>query len=114
MKAKLFFLFLFIPALLLAQDVADFSNSSLFLKLKPEYNDLNRSVSEKFDISSLQQLRLQYPVKEIKLSGNRKLQNTYVIYFENDENIKQVVEAYQQTGLFEYVSLNQTGIAGGQ
>jgi len=114
MKSKLFFILLLLPAILFAQGEANYSKTSLFLKLKPEYNDTQRSISEKFDISTLQQVRSQYPVKEIKLSGNRKLQNTYVIYLEKEQDIKQVIESYQQTGLFEYVVLNQGGAAGGQ
>jgi len=114
MKNFLSIMCFLLPALLLAQLENSYSNTSLFLKLKPEYNDTQRSISEKFDVPVLQQLRTQYPVKEIKLSGNRKIQNTYVVYFENEQNIKQVIEEYQQTGLFEYVVLNQGGAAGGR
>lgn len=114
MKSKLLFIILFLPAMLFAQGDSNVSNTSFFLKLKSEYNDTNRSISEKFNISALQELQLEYPVKEIRLSGNRSQQNTYVVYLQNEENIEQVIERYEQTGLFEYVEHNKGGIAGGQ
>lgn len=114
MKSKLLFIILLLPAMLFAQGDSNVSNTSFFLKLKSEYNDTNRSISEKFNISALQELQLEYPVKEIRLSGNRSQQNTYVVYLQNEENIEQVIERYEQTGLFEYVEHNKGGIAGGQ
>lgn len=114
MKSFLFFFCILFQLSIYGQQPQSYVSNSLFVKLKPQFNRVNSSSAEKFNIPQLQQLNRQHSLGEVKLSGNRKSKDTYVLYFQNEEDIKEIKEAYIQTGLFEYVSLNMIGFAGGE
>jgi subtilisin family serine protease len=87
---------------------------SIFVKLKPEFNQLEKSVSDKFNTAPFQRASDQFPIKDIRLTGNRKLQNTYVLYFESTIDVNRAISAFNDTQMFEYVEPNYGGTAGGQ
>ncbi|TNE33749.1 T9SS type A sorting domain-containing protein, partial [bacterium] len=64
--------------------------------------------------TQLDSLNYNYGVNSIELVGNRELRSTYVLTFNESQNIPVLVKEYMQTGLFEYVEPNYIGYGGGQ
>ncbi len=107
---------LFLFALSTAQNNKNHSTNQLVLKFKKEVNIdyQNCLFSKKFNHKTLDSINSRYEVKKIKLTGNKKEKRTYVLQFKSEQNINQLIEIYQNTGLFDYVEPNFVGKAGGQ
>lgn len=88
-----------------------FSNNQLIVKFK---NIVSKDVSSiiqdnKFGINTLDKLNQEFKLSKISQIGNKRLNKTYLLKFENLLEIEKVIKIYKNTGLFEYVEPNYIG-----
>lgn len=115
MKKLLIFTLAFLLHISAFAQYREYQNpKSIIVKLKANANDTRLSTEAKFDVPVFNRARTEFPVENIKMIGNRKLQNTYVLYFETEQDINAAIEKFNQTQLFEYVEPNYGGTAAGQ
>ena len=95
--------------------ISDYEKNQLIIKFKPESqpNFRNCIIKQKFDIEELDDLNKERGVQSIKTTGNKKIGDTYLLKFKEDQDIESVIKAYENTGLFEYVEPNYIGSGGG-
>ena len=110
-KTTLTLVSLFILNLAFSQEYTNHSENELIIKLKQNSNiNLETIISEqKFSNLVLDSLNKLYIVKKIKLTGNKRMNNTFILKFDNKQNISLLIKSYLKTGLFEYVEPNYIG-----
>jgi subtilisin family serine protease len=99
-----------------SQESINYSRNQLIIKFKTEsnINFENCLIKQKFNHEELDSLNKELKVQSIKLTGNKKKGDTYILKFKTDQDINQLIELYQNTNLFEYVEPNYIGAGGGQ
>lgn len=110
-----------------AQSTEGFAPKELIVKFKKnvEYSlDTKRPSGSRFNIITLDELNTAKGVNTIKpLAPDARGRNhasksdrnrTYIIKFESNQNIPQLIKEYLATGLFRFVEPNYKGSAGGQ
>ncbi len=113
-------LFLLISILLqnasFAQNQEKHSKNRLVIKFKSkvggEYRMFNSA--KKFNDQELDDLNKKNKVQSIILSGNKKKGDTYILNFESNHDIDDLIEQYKSTNLFEYVEADFIGFGGGK
>lgn len=107
---------IFLSDISLSQNSENYSRNQLIIKFKPESNVKfkNCSVNQKFNNKELDALNKETKVQSIKLTGNKKNRDTYILKFKTEQDIKHLIKLYQNTGLFEYVEPNFIGTGGGK
>lgn len=98
------------------QDQKVFSENELIICFKEEFkiNFENYLKNQKFENSILDSLNEHFFVNKIILTGNKKKRKTYILKFRTNQDIKQLIEIYSKTGLFEYIEPNFMGKSAGQ
>ena len=102
---------LFIISLLMSSFLFCQTQNSLIIKFKTT-NKPNRIFvqnQQKFQNSKIDILNTNNGLKSIILTGNKKMEDTYVINLESDKQIEELIELYRLTDLFEYVEQNFVG-----
>jgi thermitase len=102
---------LFIISLLMSSFLFCQTQKSLIIKFKTT-NKTNRIFvqnQQKFLNSKIDILNTNNGLKSIILTGNKKMEDTYVINLESDKQIEELIELYRLTDLFEYVEPNFVG-----
>jgi thermitase len=102
---------LFIISLLMSSFLFCQTQKSLIIKFKTT-NKPNRIFvqnQQKFLNSKIDILNTNNGLKSIILTGNKKMEDTYVINLESDKQIEELIELYRLTDLFEYVEPNFVG-----
>ena len=102
---------LFIISLLMSSFLFCQTQKSLIIKFKT-INKPNRIFvqnQQKFLNSKIDILNTNNGLKSIILTGNKKMEDTYVINLESDKQIEELIELYRLTDLFEYVEQNFVG-----
>ena len=102
---------LFIISLLMSSFLFCQTQKSLIIKFKTT-NKPNRIFvqnQQKFLNSKIDILNTNNCLKSIILTGNKKMEDTYVINLESDKQIEELIELYRLTDLFEYVEPNFVG-----
>ena len=102
---------LFIISLLMSSFLFCQTQNSLIIKFKTT-NKPNRIFvqnQQKFLNSKIDILNTNNGLKSIILTGNKKMEDTYVINLESDKQIEELIELYRLTDLFEYVEQNFVG-----
>lgn len=92
-----------------------FNTDELVIKFKSE-NRLESYFFNNYRIKDFDLLNKKYDVLKIDLTGNRKLNNTYLLKFSQPilkVNRDKVISTYMETGLFEYVEPNYIGRGSG-
>lgn len=113
-------LFLLISILLqnasFAQNQEKHSKNRLVIKFKSsvggEYRMFNSA--KEFNDQELDDLNKKNKVQSIILSGNKKKGDTYILNFESNHDIDDLIEQYKSTNLFEYVEADFIGFGGGK
>lgn len=107
---------IFITDIGFSQDLNDYSQHEIIIKLKPGFNSNpnNRIINQKFGIKSLDSMNTEKQVLNFRLIGDKKKKQTYVLRFGSPQNITQLIKEFESTGLFEYVEPNHIGKAGGK
>ena len=92
------------------------SKNRLIVKFKSsvgvEYRMFNSA--KKFNDQELDDLNKKNKVQSIILSGNKKKGDTYILNFESNHDIDDLIEQYKSTNLFEYVEADFIGLGGGK
>ena len=102
---------LFIISLLMSSFLFCQTQKSLIIKFKTT-NKPNRIFvqnQQKFQNSKIDILNTNNGLKSIILTGNKKMEDTYVINLYSDKQIEELIELYRLTDLFEYVEQNFVG-----
>lgn len=99
-----------------SQESANYSMTQLIIKFKPESNfDFkNCLIKQSFNIKGLDALNKELKVQSIKITGNKKKRDTYILHFKLKQDIYHLIKLYQDTDLFEYVEPNFIGNGGGK
>lgn len=107
---------IFVTKVTLSQEDINYSRDQLIIKFKTEsnINFKNCLIKQKFNHKELDSLNKEFKVQSIKLTGNKKKGNTYILKFKTDQDINQLIKFYQNSNLFEYVEPNYIGAGGGQ
>lgn len=99
-----------------AQNQEKHSKNRLVIKFKSkvggEYRMFNSA--KKFNDQELDDLNKKNKVQSIILSGNKKKGDTYILNFESNHDIDDLIEQYKSTNLFEYVEADFIGFGGGK
>ena len=84
---------------------------SLILKFKtnkkPKSNEVLKL--QKFNNPDIKLLNKSNIIESIKLTGNKKDRDTYVLKLNSSKSLDELIELYKKTGLFEYVEPNFVG-----
>ncbi|WP_310377892.1 S8 family serine peptidase [Flavobacterium sp.] len=114
-KLLLLMTFILISNITFSQISENSSKNRLIVKLKPKSNiDLNKvTIDQKFKHNELDKLNKKNKVQSIELSGNKKNKDTYILTFESEQDITNLIKAYENTNLFEYVESDFIGTGGG-
>jgi len=94
-----------------AQESKNYSEKELIIKFKKEVpiDYKNCLFTHKFNVKKIDSLNKANSVKKIKETGNKKEGRTFLILFNNKIPVKNLIESYMNTGLFEYVEPNFIG-----
>lgn len=99
-----------------AQNQENHSKNRLVVKFKSsvdvEYRIPNRT--RKFHHQKLDDLNEKNKVQSIILSGNKQKGDTYILNFESNHDIDDLIKQYKNTNLFEYVEPDFIGLGGGK
>lgn len=99
-----------------AQNQEKQSKNRLIVKFKSsvgvEYRVPNNV--RKFNNDELDGLNKKNKVQSIILSGNKQKGDTYILNFESNHDINDLIEQYKNTNLFEYVEADFIGFGGGK
>ena len=104
-------LILFIcPWSISAQEI-NYSEKELIIKIKSdvEFDCKNCLLTHKFKNNKIDSLNKAASVESIKATGNRTEGRAFLLKLKYKSNIKQLVEDYMDTGLFEFVEPNYIG-----
>ena len=94
---------------------AEETNGYVQNELIVKFSSINNSfLVKKGDYSIFDSLNKVFDATSITLTGNRKLNNTYLIRYSKNQNLDLLVDTYMQTGLFDYAEPNYIGKGGGE
>ncbi|WP_458627065.1 S8/S53 family peptidase [Winogradskyella sp. PC D3.3] len=87
------------------------TSNRLIIKFKENLNPKSSDVLnlQKFDNAILSTLNKNNNIQSIQLTGNKKKKDTYSLEFNSNKPIEELIEQYQNTGLFDYVEPNFIG-----
>jgi hypothetical protein len=96
-KLLLLMTFILISNITFSQISENSSKNRLIVKLKPKSNiDLNKiTIDQKFKHNELDKLNKKNKVQSIELSGNKKNKDTYILTFESEQDITNLIKAYE-------------------
>lgn len=114
-KITILLLVVFLPTSIFCQNLEPHSPKHLIVKFKAEVaENLNDVLKNNiFGYSVLDNLNQSHKLSFIKLIGNKSLAQTYVLGFEESQNIQVLIDEYLSTQLFEYVEPNYIGKGAG-
>lgn len=100
----------------IAQENEKFAKNQLIVKFKSTstFDYQSCLLRQKFNNSTVDELNQKFGIQKIKPTGNRKDKDTYVLIFEENQDIEKLVDEYAKTNLFEFVEPNYIGAAGAQ
>lgn len=84
---------------------SNFADAQLIVKFKIDLSIGDNYIS-KFDKGILNDLNTQINVSHYKVTGNKKIKNTFLINYDANLAVEDVVELYKNTNAFEYVEPN--------
>ena len=64
---------------------------------------------QKFNNPEIRSLNKSNKIKSIKLTGNKKEKDTYILALDSSKSLEELIKDYKKTGLFEYVEQNYVG-----
>lgn len=107
---------LFLSNSILSQESNHYLANEIIIKFKQpsDANLKNCLIKNKFENKTLDSLNNEYKLQKIKLTGNKKKRDTYILKFKSKQNIDELIKIYEKTNLFEYVEPNYIGTGGGK
>ncbi|MEY8848876.1 S8 family serine peptidase [Psychroserpens sp. XS_ASV72] len=97
--------FIGINALAQIQISQEYAEGQIIAKFKQTQNS-HTDYSEFFQTTDLQSINNQINVSNLKVIGNKKAKNTYLISYNASISVENVIEMYRDTNMFEYVEPN--------
>lgn len=88
-----------------SQPLQNFAEGQVIAKFKTS-TTLNSNFSEAFQKGKLKTIDNQINVSNYQIVGNKKIMNTFLIMYDASVSVKEVIDMYQDTNLFEYVEPN--------
>jgi len=87
------------------------NNNELIVQFKVNEKPKSSEVLklQKFNNPEIRSLNKSNKIKSIKLTGNKKKKDTYILSLDSSKSIEELIEMYQKTGLFEYIEPNYVG-----
>jgi len=87
------------------------NNNELIVQFKVNEKPKSSEVlkQQKFNNPQIRSLNKSNKIKSIKLTGNKKKKDTYILALDSSKSIEELIEMYQKTGLFEYIEPNYVG-----
>ena len=87
------------------------NNNGLIVQFKVNEKPKSSKVLklQKFNNPEIRSLNKSNKIKSIKLTGNKKKKDTYILALDSSKSVKEVIEDYKKTGLFKYVEPNYVG-----
>ena len=81
------------------------TTSRIVIKFKTDKKPNKTSVEsyQKFDMPNIDLLNKSNNVRSIKLTGNKRQEDTYVLEFDVNRPLEELIELYLKTELFIYV-----------
>lgn len=116
MKTSLLFsLSLLFAHFTFGQSSEQYAGNEILLQFKKEINFHVQSTdaTPSFGHPLVDALNTEFSVEKIKSIGGKKEKRTFMVRFENDQDIPAIVQRYQTTNLFEYVEPNFIGTGAG-
>lgn len=99
-----------------SQKSSSYLKNQLIIKFRQQ-SDVNLKsclINKKFENKSLDSLNNKYDLRKIKLTGNKRKGDSYILEFNTNQDIEKLVRIYEATNLFEYVEPNCIGTVGGK
>lgn len=101
---------LFSSHLLSAQGINDLATDQIILKFKKNQKPKpSVSAFQSFGNQVLDELNVKYNFRSIRLTGNKKNGDTFVLELPPNTPLEAIMDSYQKTGFFEYVEPNYRG-----
>ncbi|MDD7886921.1 S8 family serine peptidase [Flavivirga sp. 57AJ16] len=99
-----------------SQKSNNLATNELIIKFKPnpKHHFKNVLSEQKFNHKSLDFLNEKLKVETIKLTGNKKKADTYILTFTAQQDLDSLIKIYQNIEQIEYVEPNFIGHAGGK
>jgi subtilisin family serine protease len=87
------------------------NNNGLIVQFKVNEKPKSSKVLklQKFNNPEIRSLNKSNKIKSIKLTGNKKKKDTYILALDSSKSVKELIEDYKKTGLFKYVEPNYVG-----
>lgn len=94
-----------------AQKKSNFANNQIIVKFKTKLNkNAKTCISKaKFFNTDLDNLNTKNSLIKIKLTGNKKNEKTFILFFNTKTDVEKLIVSYKNTNLFEYVEPNYIG-----
>ncbi len=111
-----FFLFFFILAFSQTRERKTYAPDRLLVQLKPEWAPLAEHLvqAQSFGLEAVDRLNEEFALERICPIGKGANTLAYVLIFQSEQNIPDLVRAYKATGLFACVEPDYIGRGGGQ
>lgn len=84
----------------------NYVNNQLIVKIKEKHNFSMKSNKTTFGISELDVLNETHQLKEVKSLHKEKASQSFLLEFQDDKKITELIKEYEASGLFEYVEPN--------
>jgi subtilisin family serine protease len=114
MKNLFLLIFMFFQYVSFAQSADKNNRNRLIVKFKSNIKYAMANNDEKFKLKEFDKINKKNRIQSIILSGNKKKGDTYILNFESNQEINQLIKQYKNTNLFEYVESDFIGNGGGK
>jgi len=90
---------------LFSQSIENQTTNRIVVKFKTDKKPDKKDVEtyQKFYMSNIDLLNKKNNIRSIKLTGNKRQEDTYVLEFDVNRPLEEFIELYLKTGLFIYV-----------
>lgn len=106
-KISLTVTFILFSCFSFSQSNNDLRTNEIIIKFKT--NKKEAHIYQKNENSVINLLNKKNKLQSIKLTGNKKQGTTYILKLNSNKSMKELIELYQKTGLFEFVEPNFIG-----
>ncbi len=93
----------------------EFANDQIIVQFNDDIIFDVESALEQFEFNQkrIDELNLQFNLESVILTGNRHTKHTFLLKFQDQQDISNLIAQYTETGLFRYVEPNYIGHGGG-
>lgn len=92
-----------------SQKIETYVPNELIIKFKSRYDMKNKPDGRQFGYRILDSLNRVNDLEKIRITGNKRNRDTYVLKFKKNQDVRYLVKLYLRTNLFEYVEPDYIG-----